>query len=170
VPDVAIRPARPPEFPAIGDLCVAAYVPFVAAGDGYAAVLRDVGRRAAAAEVLVAADGDALLGTVTFVPAGGPLGEIARPGETEFRMLAVDPAAQGRGVGAALLGHVVGATRRLGFAGVVCSSQPAMRAAHRVYDRFGFRRDPTRDWSPEPGIELIAFALRLGPSRRDGTR
>jgi len=85
-------------------------------------------------------------------------------------MLAVDPAAQGRGVGAALLGHVVGATRRLGLAGVVCSSQPAMRAAHRVYDRFGFRRDPTRDWSPEPGIELIAFALRLGPSRRDGTR
>ena len=170
MPDVAIRPARPPEFPAIGDLCVAAYAPFVAAGDGYAAVLRDVGRRAAAAEVLVAADGDALLGTVTFVPAGGPLGEIARPGETEFRMLAVDPAAQGRGVGAALLGHVIGATRRLGLAGVVCSSQPAMRAAHRVYDRFGFRRDPTRDWSPEPGIELIAFALRLGPSRRDGTR
>jgi GNAT superfamily N-acetyltransferase len=167
VPDVAIRPARPAEFAAIGDLCVAAYAPFVADGDGYAAVLRDVARRAGAAEVLVATDGAALLGTVTFVPDGGPLGEIARPGETEFRMLAVDPAGQGRGVGAALLGHVVAASRRLGAAGVVCSSQPGMRAAHRVYDRLGFRRDPARDWSPEPGIGLIAFALGLG---RDGTR
>lgn len=160
--ELEIRPARPAEFAALAELTAAAYAPFVGAGDGYAAVLRDVAQRAAAAELVVAAaPSGGLLGTITFVPAGGPLGEIARPEETEFRMLAVDPAAQGRGIGAALLGHVVDESRRRGRAGVVCSSLPAMRAAHRAYERLGFRRDPGRDWSPEPGVDLIAFALRL---------
>ena len=44
------------------------------------------------------------------------------------RMLAVSPAAQGRGVGSALLGHLVDQTAQRGRAGIVCSSQPSMRA------------------------------------------
>ena len=44
---------------------------------------------------------------------------------------------------------------------MVCSSLPEMRAAHRVYERVGFRRVPERDWSPVPGVDLLAFALRL---------
>jgi GNAT superfamily N-acetyltransferase len=155
-----IRPAVSAEFPAIGDLCVAAYAPFLAGNGHYAGVLRDVARRAAEAEVLVAGEpnGD-VLGTVTFVPNGGPLGEIAGPGETEFRMLAVDPAVQGRGVGAALLRRVLDNSRRLGKEGVVCSTLPGMRRAHRSYKRLGFRRVPERDWSPEEGVELLAFAI-----------
>jgi ribosomal protein S18 acetylase RimI-like enzyme len=157
----AIRPATPDEFAAVADVCVAAYAPFVDPGDPYALVLRDVAGRAAGAEVLIAVDAGELLGTVTFVPDGGPLGEIAAPGETEFRMLAVAPAGQRRGVGTALMAHVVRESRRRGKAGVVGSSQPEMRAAHRVYERLGFRRAPERDWSPVPGIELLAFVLPL---------
>ena len=79
---------------------------------GYVAELRDVAKRAAAAEVLVTDD---LSGTVTFVPYwGGPLAEISTPEETEFRMLAVDPAARGRGVGTALMRHIVDRSRGLG--------------------------------------------------------
>jgi ribosomal protein S18 acetylase RimI-like enzyme len=168
---LAIRLAQPSEFPALADLCAAAYAPFVGGDDGYAAVLRDVGRRAAEAELLVARDaGDGrVLGTVTAVPDGGPLGEIARPGEAEFRMLAVDPAAQGRGVGSALLGRVIDDSRRRGAAGIVCSSLPEMRAAHRIYERAGFRRAPERDWSPVPGVDLLAFAIRLGTRPAAGT-
>jgi ribosomal protein S18 acetylase RimI-like enzyme len=158
---LSIRSARPGEFAALAEVCVAAYAPFVSPEDHYAAVLRDVAARAAAAEVLAAEEDGTLLGTVTFVPDGGPLGEIARPDETEFRMLAVAPEGQGRGVGGALLAHVVAASRERGKAGVVCSSQPAMRAAHRVYERLGFRRAPERDWAPVPGIDLYAFALVL---------
>jgi ribosomal protein S18 acetylase RimI-like enzyme len=156
-----IRPAEPAEFPDVADLCVAAYAPFLAGDGNYVAVLRDVARRAAEAELLVAVEpgGGVVLGTVTFVPEGGALGEIAGPGEAEFRMLAVDPAAQGRGVGTALLRRVLEDSRHDRKVGVVCSSQPVMRAAHRIYERVGFKRAPERDWSPVPGVELLAFTI-----------
>jgi ribosomal protein S18 acetylase RimI-like enzyme len=157
---VEVRPATEADFTAVADVCEAAYAPLRPSA-GYVGVLRDAARRALDAELLVAADGPAVLGTVTFVPDGGPLGEIAAPDEAEFRMLAVDPAAQGRGVGLALASYVVEESRRRGRSGVVCSSQPAMRAAHRVYARLGFARAPERDWSPMAGVELLAFALRL---------
>jgi ribosomal protein S18 acetylase RimI-like enzyme len=160
---IAIRHAAPEEHDAVGDLCVAAYAPFLRGDSHYVATLRDVGRRAREAELLVAAEpeGGPVLGTVTFVPDGGPLGEIAGPGEAEFRMLAVDPAARGRGIGAALLGRVLEESAAHGRTGVVCSTLPQMRAAHRVYERLGFARAPDRDWSPVPGVELLAFAVVL---------
>jgi ribosomal protein S18 acetylase RimI-like enzyme len=152
-----IRPAIASELPAVADICEAAYGPYLEAVGDYRAVLRDVARRAAHAGLLVAVDGDGVLGTVTFVPDGGPLGEIAGPSEAEFRMLAVDPHAQGRGVGAALLARVIDESRARGKERIVCSSQPAMRAAHRVYERAGFRRAPEREWSPVEGVELWVF-------------
>jgi GNAT superfamily N-acetyltransferase len=158
---VEIRRATPTEHAAVGELCVTAYAPFLADDHHYVAELRDAGRRAAAAELLVAADGGTLLGTVTFVPDGGPLGEIATADEAEFRMLAVDPAARGRGVGMALMRHVVDEARGRGKGGIVCSSLAEMRAAHRIYARLGFRRVPERDWSPVPGVDLLAFAVAL---------
>jgi ribosomal protein S18 acetylase RimI-like enzyme len=156
-----IRPAADAELPVVADLCVAAYAPFLTGDGHYVAVLRDVARRASEAELLVAVepDGGEVLGTVTFVPEGGALGEIAGPGEAEFRMLAVGPAAQGRGVGAALLRRVLDDSRRGGKEGVVCSSLPVMRAAHRLYERAGFERAPERDWSPVAGVELLAFTI-----------
>ena len=160
---VEIRPAAPADLPDLADLCVAAYAPFLAENHHYVAALRDVEQRAAVAELLVAAapaDGR-VLGTLTFVPDGGPLGEIAGPRESEFRMLAVDPAGQGRGVGTALTRHVLDESRRRGKDAVVCSSLPAMRAAHRIYERLGFRRVPERDWSPVPGVDLVTFAIAL---------
>jgi GNAT superfamily N-acetyltransferase len=159
-----IRRAIAAEFPAVADVCEAAYAPFLQPDGHYRAVLRDVARRATHAELLVAAEpGDGrILGTVTFVPDGGPLGEIAGPSESEFRMLAVDPAAQGHGVGAALLQRVLDGSRERGKGAVVCSSLPEMRAAHRVYERAGFRRAPGRDWSPAEGVELLAFVTPLG--------
>jgi ribosomal protein S18 acetylase RimI-like enzyme len=156
-----IRHAAAAEFPVLADLCAVAYAPFVGGDHMYLAELRDVARRAAQAELLVAADDGRVRGTVTFVPDGGTFGEIAGPQEAEFRMLAVDPAARGRGVGTALLRRVLDDSRRRGRTGVVCSSLPEMRAAHRIYERLGFRRVPQRDWSPIPGVELLAFAVSL---------
>ena len=155
---IEIRRARPEEFAAVADVLTAAYAPFVRGEHGYMAELRDTARRAEAAEVLVAVE-ERILGTVTFVPDGGPRAELSTPGETEFRMLGVAPDTHGRGVGTALVRHIVEASR--GREAIVCSSQAAMTSAHRIYARLGFARVPERDWSPVAGIDLLAFALRF---------
>ncbi|WP_326946870.1 GNAT family N-acetyltransferase [Amycolatopsis sp. NBC_01307] len=160
--DVEIRPPRPEEYAAAGEVTVQAYdVDGHLAGDvGYDAELRDIARRVELAEVLVAVGeaGD-VLGCVTIVRPGSAYAEISRPGELEFRMLAVAPSARGRGVGEALTRAVLDRARTLGLRRVVLSSLDGMRSAHRLYERLGFTRLPERDWRPFPHISLVAYRI-----------
>ena len=154
-----LRRIRREEHAAAGDVCVAAYEPFLTgAEDDYRERLHDVGRRDAEAEVWVAVDGDRLLGLVTYCPPGSRWREIGRDDEGEFRMLAVDPAAQGSGAGTALARHCEELAREGGATGMALSSLATMTAAHRVYARLGYAREPGRDWSPLPGVDLLAFS------------
>ncbi|HSX99735.1 MAG TPA: GNAT family N-acetyltransferase, partial [Streptomyces sp.] len=106
-----------------------------------------------------------VLGGVTFVPAGGPMADIAREGEAEIRMLAVAPQARGRGAGEALVRACVERARTVeGCVRVVLSTQRSMHAAHRIYERLGFTRTPERDWNPLPEVldlTLITYELTL---------
>jgi hypothetical protein len=36
-----------------------------------------------------------------------------------------------------------------------------MTRAHRLYESFGFVRDPALDWVPVPDIPLLGFRLEL---------
>jgi ribosomal protein S18 acetylase RimI-like enzyme len=160
--DVEIRPPRPEEYATGGVVTVQAYdVDGHLAGDvGYDAELRDIARRVELAEVLVAVDGAGeVLGTVTVVLPGSPYAEILRPGELEFRMLAVALSARGRGIGEALTRAVLDRARKLGVRKVVLSSLEGMRSAHRLYERLGFVRLAERDWRPFPHISLIAYQI-----------
>ena len=51
--------------------------------------------------------------------------------------------------------------RERGLTSMVLSSSTTMHAAHRLYERLGFTRLPERDWSPVPGVQLVAYALPL---------
>jgi len=167
VSDLRVRLARPEEYAAVGEVTVAAYREdgyLLGPADPYADHLRDVATRACEAELWVATDNDAVLGAVTFCPYGSPWGELAHKGEGEFRMLAVAPHARGRGVGDALVRVCLDRSRALGYDAVVLSSLPQMTAAHRLYERHGFARQPRRDWTPYPGVELWAFGLALSPA------
>jgi ribosomal protein S18 acetylase RimI-like enzyme len=97
------------------------------------------------------------VGNVTYCPPGSPWREIGREHEGEFRMLAVDPAAQGVGAGTALARLCEDRARAHGATGMALSSLATMTTAHRVYARLGYERDPDRDWSPLPGVDLLAF-------------
>ncbi len=149
----------------MGDLTVQAYVADggLSAGDPYAEHLRDAASRAREAELLVAV-GPGLLGTVTVCEPGTPWAEVSLPGELEFRMLAVAPAARGRGVGELLTRAVLDRAVAAAVHRVVLCSSDHMHAAHRLYRRLGFSRIPERDWSPSPAVSLLAFALDLRPS------
>lgn len=153
----------PDEYTVAGRLIVAAYegLPGAHLSGGYAELLQDIARRATEADVLVATD-PAVIGCVTFVPdAASPWAEGLGPDESGIRMLAVDPAAQGRGAGRALVAACVDRARGLGRTGIFLSSTPWMQAAHRLYERAGFVRVPERDWLPVPDVPLLAFHLDL---------
>ncbi len=157
-----LRRARAHEYAAVGAVTVEAYAPFLSgAEDPYRERLLGVADRDEQAEVWIAVEDGVVLGNVTVCPPGSPWRELAADGEGEFRMLAVSPTAQGRGVGRALSELVVERFRRDGAQSVVLSSLPQMTSAHRLYEQLGFTRAPERDWSPYPGILLIAYALEL---------
>ncbi|GHD40349.1 GNAT family N-acetyltransferase [Streptomyces galbus] len=167
--DTVIRAARPEEYAALGESTARAYLDDglldYGEDDEYLPVLKDVARRAAAAEVLVAVEGDRLLGGVTFVAGPGPVADIARPGEAEIRALAVVREARGRGVGEALVRACVDRARATpGCVRLVLSSQRSMHSAHRLYERLGFVRTPDRDWNPVPHLDdltLLTYELTL---------
>jgi ribosomal protein S18 acetylase RimI-like enzyme len=167
--DILIRQAEPGEYETLGEITAQAYVQdgLLAFGesDWYLAELKDVAKRAAAAEVLVATENDTILGGVTFVPSGGPMADIARPSEAEIRMLAVAHEARGRGAGEALVRACVDRARTTdGCVRVVLSTQRTMHAAHRIYERLGFVRVPERDWNPIPELDditLLTYELTL---------
>jgi ribosomal protein S18 acetylase RimI-like enzyme len=126
--------------------------------------LQAVAARSEAGASFVAVDGPTgtVVGTVcVFVP-GTPYSQVSVPGEAEVRLLAVDPAVRQRGVGEQLMAACDARARELGASRIVLSTQPTMTAAHRLYERLGFRRAPDRDWErPNSGRQMLVYELEL---------
>lgn len=146
----------------VGEVTVAAYAEFTGGPeDGYVDLLRDAARRDREAELWVAERDGEVVGSVTIALPGSPWREIGADDEGEFRMLAVAPSARRQGVGDALTQLVFDRFRELGSNAIVLSSLAQMSDAHRVYERAGFVRVPERDWSPVPGVDLVAYRVAL---------
>lgn len=160
-PCLTVRRAEAGELDAAGAVVAAAYAADGAAHDDYLVQIADARSRARDAEVLVAVCDGSVLGCVTFAVPPSPWAEVSGPGEAEFRMLGVAPAARGSGAGEALVVACVERARAVGAERLVLCTQPSMSAAHRLYARLGFIRDAARDWSPVPGIELLGYTLDL---------
>lgn len=142
---VTVRTARPDEYEKIGALTIEAYrrLPVDHLWRGYDEEILDVEGRARHAEVLVAVAGDLVIGSVSFVgDASSRWSEFTRPGEAQFRLLAVDPAARNRGAGRALVRACI---ERAGNRPMCIYTSRWMEAAHRLYERLGFARRPERD-------------------------
>lgn len=160
---IEIAPADPGQYPAIGELCVRAYVAggHLQLGDPYEATLRDVAGRDMGGTVLVAMRAGVLVGTATICNPGSPCCEVSRPGEAEFRFLAVAPQAWGTGVGEALIAALHQRARQDGATAMAICVIARNQAGHRFYTRLGYRRLPERDWSPDPKVQLQAYTYDL---------
>jgi GNAT superfamily N-acetyltransferase len=160
---IEIRPVRAVEHQALAALTVEAYRALDGGDLGdYADELADVGTRAGAAHVLVAVDGERVVGGVTFVPGpDNPYAEDLRDGEVGIRMLAVAPEAQGCGVGRWLSVACIDLAKARQAKRVALHSTPWMRAAHHLYESLGFVRAPERDLRVSPDLVLLSFVLGL---------
>jgi ribosomal protein S18 acetylase RimI-like enzyme len=168
--DLVVREAREAELERIGTLTAEVYEAEGLAGPEYVQVLRDARSRweSPATTLLVAFDdgaeeADDLLGTVVYAAPGSPWQDLASGDEVEFRMLATAAPARGRGVGEALVRACIERAKKAGAPSLVLSTGPQHVAAHRLYDRLGFTRQPERDWSPRTDLDLVlrAYALEL---------
>ncbi len=89
-----------------------------------------------AVTLLIARDGDEIVGTTTVIVYTTPFWIKARLDE-----VVVDDSARGRGVGEALVKAALDVGREKGaqVAELQSGRGPAREAAHRLYDRLGFR-------------------------------
>ena len=160
-----VRLAEAADLPGLRDLLHLVYV-----GEEYseAAVFNTfLGSLAvdAATVALLAVDpsDQAIVGCTFCLEPGSPLRQIGRPEESEMRLLAVDPRRRGSGAGEVLVRACLERAQQAGRS-LVLSTQPSMEAAHRLYERVGFRRRPSRDWVTSGGRSMLVYEW-LAPPR-----
>ena len=159
---VEIREIREDEVDALADLTVRVYEAIDATEGGeYIPHLRDVAGRMKSCTVLVAVEDGAVIGGVAYVPGPGEWSDRAEEGEAEFRMLVVDPDAQGRGVGEALVKACMDLAASSGRERLVLLSNHMMVPAHRLYERLGFVRTPERDWFISEDVDLRCYVWTI---------
>lgn len=151
---VELRPLR--ESDALDELTAMlhrAYRPLAERGMRYLASHQDVEttrRRAAGPGCLcaVAAAGARLVGTITLRPPGHADGAAwyARPGVAMFEQFAVDPAWQGRGIGASLLAWAEDGAAALGAEEIACDTSEHAAALIGLYTGRGYRIVETVRW------------------------
>jgi ribosomal protein S18 acetylase RimI-like enzyme len=169
-----IRDARADELDTVASVMVAAYEEYIppdATGDvlAYREEIRDVRSRLAHATLIIATEGDRILGAVTYFPDAGADTHAGWPhGWAVIRLLAVHPTARGRGIGRALTDECIRRARASGARAVGLHTTVFMAVAREMYERMGFVRAPRFDFTPMPGILVMAYELIL--SRRGGSR
>jgi GNAT superfamily N-acetyltransferase len=166
--ELLLRDARPDERPAIARLTLRAYAEYASIMAPSAwqalrdAVMASLADDAGVTRIVAERDG-AIVGSVAlYDPGAAPYGDLAsRAPWPEVRLVAVDPAERGAGVGRALVLECVRRAARAGSAALGLHTSRSMRAAARLYERLGFVRDPDHDFHP-PGAELVeGYVLRL---------
>ena len=113
------------------------------------------------------ADDGALLGSVDFIAdvaqynSGADL--AANRDAAGIRLLAVDPAHRGAGVGRALTERCLDEARAIGNSAVLLHTTRAMATAWRMYERLGFARCAEIDFQ-QGELAVFGFRLRLSPT------
>ena len=173
---LTVREARADEYEEVARLTVEAYEEYAASlsdesWEHYRSDLADVAGRAGKGQILVAEDGDHLLGAVAYYPPG------PRPGGVDwwwwpedyayFRALAVHPAARMRGVGRALALACVQRARDQGASGVALNTTSVMPVAQTMYERLGFRRVVEGVPESHSEVGLMCYVMELSS---DGAR
>jgi ribosomal protein S18 acetylase RimI-like enzyme len=162
LPDgLTVRDAAPGERGAVRALTLGAYAEYAAvmapgAWAGLDQAIRAALDADAGAACIVAERGGALAGSVLlFPPASDAYAGLAGPPRwPELRLLAVDPAARGLGVGEALVRECARRARAAGAPALGLHTSASMAAARRMYARLGFVRAPEYDFRPG-GAELV---------------
>lgn len=169
---LAVRDARRADVAAVVSVTLAAYEQYAAQlpppyWEAYRAnIVSTLGDVRPAAQLVAEREGR-IAGAVLLYPGGAALPGLDGAASTmrwpEVRLLAVDPAARGRGVGEALMRACIARARAAGAGALTLHTAPMMAAAMRLYARLGFVRVRELDFEPAPGLTARGFRLTLEP-------
>jgi len=167
VAEVLVREARPEDDAAVGEILVSGYLtryaqkmPEVVLTDRRKAELRDVASKRKEALVLVAELEGKVVGTVTVWRPGAAASEAWLPEACDLRHLAIDPAAQGRGLSKPLLDEAERRARQMGANYVCLHVRRGNRGVAKLYMDRGYVRAAEGDLDL-PEVLLDAYFLRL---------
>jgi GNAT superfamily N-acetyltransferase len=162
-----VRRARPSEYEEAGELLARAYSEFADPEDPgwreHLELVRDVAGRVDRTVVLVAVDGDRIVGSAT-IELDGVIGDddAELPASVAgLRMVGVDPGARRRGIARALLEDVISRCRSAGKEELILRTTGPMVAARRLYESFGFQPAHDLDWVVDDRLTLLGYRLRL---------
>lgn len=136
-----LREFRPADDAAVNRLALAAYEQYSGAYSDWPALAGNIARMSSLTEIgeLIVADaGDRLAGAVVYVGPGRPRSSFFQPEWSVVRMLAVDPAFRGHGIGRALVEECVRRARRDRVEAIALHTTPMMNVALAMYQRMGF--------------------------------
>jgi GNAT superfamily N-acetyltransferase len=168
----AIRNAKPTEFKELGQLMVLVYsqlkgFPKPNEQPNYYNTLATIGDFTLKpnVELLVAVSEPAKIagGVVYFneMKNYGSGGTATQEKNTAgFRLLAVDPAIRGAGIGKSLTLACIEKAKMFGHAQMIIHSTAAMQTAWGMYERIGFKRSPDLDFMQE-NFPVYGFRLDL---------
>ncbi len=160
---IEIREASPEEYEETGTVTANAYREFFAETDAhsYLEEIADVAGRAPRTTILVALDGDRIVGSATL-ELDGRTSEDAGPltsDEAHIRMLGVDPALRRVGVGKQLMAACEARARAAGRTRMTLHTTTLMRAAREMYTSLGYERSEDRVF-PD-GFVLLGYTKQL---------
>jgi ribosomal protein S18 acetylase RimI-like enzyme len=159
-PSFVIRLFHAPDRDSVNRVALAAFAQYRHDYDDWPAFSQGIGRMAdlaAQAELLVATCGDVLAGAVVHVGPGRPRSAIFPEDWSVIRMLVVDPALRGQGLGQALVAACLRSAMRDKAPAVGLHTSPIMASALRMYTSLGFTRD--RELDPIRGVPYGRYVL-----------
>jgi GNAT superfamily N-acetyltransferase len=125
------------------------------AWEGLAKAVDEVLANSGPAEIIVAADGDRIVGSVFLYPGGSSPYPGEKPlAEPEFRLLSVEPSERGKGLGRALVNECIRRAKAAGAVALGLHTSVSFRAAISLYRSMRFERATERDFQP-PGAEVV---------------
>jgi len=147
---------------AVNAVALAAFAQYAGDYDDWPTFSAGIGRMADLAtdgDLLVAERDGAVVGAVVHVGPGRPRSAIYPDDWSVIRMLVVDPAARGAGIGRALVAATLERVARAGAPAVGLHTSPIMATALRLYEGIGFRREHDL-----PAIRGVPYARYVLPA------
>ena len=159
----ALRAFRDGDAAKVDELALAAFDQFRLQYSDWPAMASAIGRMSVLAdtgEIIAAERDERIIGAVAYIAAGRPKAAYFDRSWPIIRMLVVDPASRGSGVGRALTEECMNRARRDGSRVIALHTSPIMTVALPMYLRMGFRLAQVAP--PIYGVPYAVYLKHLG--------